>query len=116
MLRWLDDPATFTANAEGERWDAFCSAFQERFGLSVDAGAVTVAQQLGLQQTDAWTKVWRRFAESPSGYPNIPDRLRAARPKRVAENRGCSMQSAHGHRKTARQRMSSAPPWSKPPR
>ena len=88
VLRWLDDPATFTANAEGERWDAFCSAFQERFGLSVDAGAVTVAQQLGLQQTDAWTKVWRRFAESPSGYPNIPDRLRAARPKRVAEKPG----------------------------
>lgn len=88
VLRWLDDPATFTAEVVGEKWDAFHSAFEERFGLPVDAGAVTVAQQLGLRQTDAWAQVWRRYAEAPGGYPNIPDRLRAARPKKVAEKPG----------------------------
>ncbi|MHB8621132.1 MAG: BREX-1 system phosphatase PglZ type B [Chloroflexota bacterium] len=67
-----------------DEWHAFralCKA-QYRFDPEQD-GAVSAAKLLGKQQ-DRWDAVWRRFAEAPGNYPNIPDLLDKAAPRQLA--------------------------------
>ena len=80
ILEWLDDPVAFkSACSEGE-WSAFREQFRDVYHLDlVEAGPLKIAEQLG-QREDAWDNVWRRYAEAPTLYGRIPDRLRSARP------------------------------------
>jgi hypothetical protein len=81
ILEWLDDPAAFTAaRTEGE-WAAFRDRFLQVYRLDlVGDGPVKVAEYLGQRPDGSWDRVWQRFAEAPSLYSHIPDRLRGARP------------------------------------
>jgi hypothetical protein len=81
ILEWLDDPVVFKAARPDAEWSAFREQFRQLYRLDlVDDGPVKVAEYLGTRPDDAWERVWRRFAEAPSLYGHVPDRLRAARP------------------------------------
>jgi hypothetical protein len=80
ILEWLDDPIAFKASCSDAEWSAFAEQFRKVYHLDlVEAGPLKVAEQLG-QREDAWDNVWRRYAEAPTLYGRIPDRLRIARP------------------------------------
>ena len=64
-------------------WSAFVEKCKHDFGFDpAAAGEIEGARRLG-EATDGWEQVWLRFRESPTDYPRIPDRLRAARPDAV---------------------------------
>jgi hypothetical protein len=81
VLDWLDDPVAFKARCSDGEWSAFRDRFKHVYRLDLlDDGPIKVAQYLGERPDDTWDQVWRRYAEAPTLYSHIPDRLRAARP------------------------------------
>lgn len=87
VLRWLNDPTAFRASLDAATWDAFRARFVERFGIGLEEGEIAVAGQLG-RRSGSWGGVWQRYAEAPSRYPTVEQRLRDAAPKRVRESVG----------------------------
>lgn len=88
-LEWLDDPQVFQAGRSGDEWAAFRAQFRKQYGLDlVEDGPVAIAEALGRRLDEAWASLWRRFCEAPKRYPNIPARLRAARPRGLAKGNG----------------------------
>src|SRR5262249_24977097 len=64
-------------------WDAFVDQSRSEYDFDPQAeGELIAAGRLG-EASGAWTKVWKRFREAPSEYPNLPDRLRQARPSQL---------------------------------
>lgn len=64
-------------------WAAFCRICANRYGFDpVADGEVTVGRLLG-ERRDAWRNVWRRFADAPKKYPNLPALLDRARPEKM---------------------------------
>jgi hypothetical protein len=64
-------------------WDAFVN--QARLEYDFDPttdGELIAAARLG-GASGPWAKIWKRFREAPSEYPNMPDRLRQARPNQL---------------------------------
>jgi len=80
ILTWLNDPDGILAAWDDARWRTFQSVCQERYGLDPEAdGELVGAEKLGKREGE-WEGVWRRFAEAPRRYPNLPDLLRRAKP------------------------------------
>jgi hypothetical protein len=81
LLLWLNDPPAYRAAVGAAEWAAFRDVCRRKYSLDPEAdGPITAAQLLG-EREGAWDVVWRRFAEAPQAYPNLPDLLRRARPK-----------------------------------
>lgn len=81
ILQWLDDPTGVEAEMTQAAWDAFVTQLKSDYGFDLMAeGVIAGARRLGLA-SGAWKHVWQRFRESPLDYPNIPERLRQARPE-----------------------------------
>ena len=89
ILNFINDPtATRAAMSEGA-WDAFFQQSKSEFGYdpSID-GEIDGARRLG-EAEGLWGQVWQRFRENPTDYPQIPERLRLARPAELfAEHNG----------------------------
>ncbi len=86
ILVWLDDPEGQRSRAEAADpggWAAFRAICRSRYGFDpVTDGDVTAAGLLGKRE-GPWGAVWRRFAEAPARYPNLPDVLDRARPDKM---------------------------------
>jgi hypothetical protein len=81
LLMWLDQGDEFKKSRAVDEWDAFKQICQRDYGFNPETdGALRAALLLG-QRAGAWAQVWERFAESPTLYPNLPEALRAAKPK-----------------------------------
>ena len=81
LLMWLDLGDEFKKSRAVEEWGAFKQICQRDYGFNPETdGALRAAALLG-QRSGAWAQVWERFAESPTLYPNLPESLRAAKPK-----------------------------------
>jgi hypothetical protein len=82
ILQWLNDPAATKEQWGKSRWKTFRSICKKQYDFDPETdGDLTGAELLGLRQKK-WETVWQRFADGPGPYPNVPDRLRAARPKK----------------------------------
>ncbi len=80
VLRWMNNPSKTKAEMSDDEWAAFCSKCEARLSLNPEQdGEITAAQRLG-QKDENWTRVWGRFVEAPTRYPNIPALLKAAKP------------------------------------
>jgi len=89
VLEWLDDPQAFQAGRTVEEWGAFREQFKRTYGLDlVNDGVVRVAEALGRRPDDTWEGLWQRFCEAPRLYPQIPQRLQAARPPSQPKGEG----------------------------
>ena len=83
VLRWINDPMAFRDECTIEEWEAFAAVCRERYNLDPHKdGPITGAEKLG-QQNGNWKLAWQRFAEAPSSYRAIPDRLREAKPEKT---------------------------------
>lgn len=82
ILEWIDDPETTRAGLDDAVWDVFRKQLKDKYQLDPERdGVLEGARRLGEAKAGTnWDAVWARFAEAPSSYPHIPDRLRAARP------------------------------------
>ena len=80
MLRWIDDPAAVRSELSGASWDAFAAQSKKEFGVEPGAAGVIEAARRLAESCGVWEQVWQRFRESPTDYPNIPTRLRDAKP------------------------------------
>lgn len=81
LLNWLDNPAAVRSSLNEGAWTAFVNQCKHDFGFNpATHGEIEGARHLGNGE-GLWAQVWARFCESPSDYPNIPDRLRQARPE-----------------------------------
>ena len=81
LLLWLNNPATYKQQCTPEEWIAFCQVCKNKYGFHPEQeGPISAAQMLGKRQGQ-WNAVWRRYAEAPLSYPNLPDLLRRARPQ-----------------------------------
>lgn len=83
LLDGLNDPEGTRSRLRDNEWAAFLTQCKATFSIDpVSAGPVLVAERLGSRE-GAWAKVWKRFAEAPHSYPNIPGHLRQARPAQL---------------------------------
>jgi hypothetical protein len=81
ILQWLNDPAATKEQWGKSRWKTFRNVCKKQYDFDPEAdGELGGAERLGLR-LKKWQTVWQRFADGPGPYPNVPDRLRAARPK-----------------------------------
>jgi hypothetical protein len=81
ILQWLNDPPATQEQWGKSRWKTFRSICKKQYDFDPETdGEITGAELLGLRQKK-WETVWQRFVDGPGPYPNVPDRLRAARPK-----------------------------------
>ena len=80
LLEWLDAPDRARSERPANEWAAFLAQCRSDFGLDIESeGPLTVAEKLA-SQVGAWGAAWARFADAPHLYPNIPERLRQAKP------------------------------------
>jgi len=83
LLRWIDDPHTVQQDLGPAAWAAFVQQCKSDYGFDPAAGGVLEgARRLGSAE-GSWRQVWQRYRESPAEYPNLPDRLRDARPQEL---------------------------------
>lgn len=83
ILSWLDDPSAARERPGQAGWSAFVDQCQVDYGVDPERdGELAGARRLG-EAEGAWAEVWRRFRESPSDFPGIVDRLRAAEPEEL---------------------------------
>lgn len=87
ILEWLNDAAGTQAKMDTIAWNAFSHLLQLTFGVHPGKdGPIAGARLLGSADfASPWMEVWRRFAENPIAYPNIPGLLRGAKPAKVAQ-------------------------------
>lgn len=84
LLEWLDSPDHARSERAANEWSAFLAQCRNDFGLDIEAaGPLTVAEKLA-SQVGPWGTAWARFADAPHLYPNIPERLRQAKPPATA--------------------------------
>jgi len=84
LLLWLNHPAEYVKRCAPEEWASFCQLCRSKYGFHPEQdGEITGARKLGECQ-GAWARVWRRFAEVPLAYPNLPGLLRNARPQQIS--------------------------------
>jgi hypothetical protein len=81
LLRWLSDQEAFKQRHLAAEWKAFCQQCKADFNLDpVNDGPLKAAKLLA-ERGNAWSKVWKRFAESPANYPGVVEWLKRAAPK-----------------------------------
>lgn len=82
LLRWLNDPASLESLDQAAR-DEFARVARDDYGFTpADEGPIVAAEHLG-ERKGVWKIVWDRFAENPTRYPGVVERLRQARPVEV---------------------------------
>ena len=83
VLRWLDIPSGYRDESTEQNWAAFVALCEGYYNFHPDMDSqITAAEKLG-QQEGNWGIVWHRFAEAPTAYRTIPDRLREAKPQKT---------------------------------
>lgn len=84
LLRWLDAPKDYRGRAEPEdpaAWESLRRICVDKYGFDpVSDGDITAGRLLG-EADGPWRDVWRRFADAPSRYPNLPALLDRSRPE-----------------------------------
>jgi hypothetical protein len=84
LLLWLNDPEGYPNQISSVEWESFCGLCRRKYNFHpLEDGPVTAGQLLG-EMKEAWAVVWQRYVESPEAYPNLPERLRQARPQQLA--------------------------------
>ena len=83
LLRWLNDPKGFEASADPATWAAFVRRCVDDFAFDpAQVGAIGAAERLG-ERAGRWGSVWERYAEVPTIYPAVAEKLRASRPMTI---------------------------------
>ena len=83
LLHWISEPEVVKSNWSDSRWSAFKSRCEADYKFDPDRDGTLVAVELLGRRNDSWDAVWRRFAESPVLYPEIPGLLRNAMPSEL---------------------------------
>ncbi|WP_108249956.1 BREX-1 system phosphatase PglZ type B [Planctomonas deserti] len=80
LLEWMNDSEAVRTSLEGAQWQALIAFCKSVYGFSPEKdGPLTAARSLG-SRAGEWSTAWKRFAENPARYPNIPTLLDQARP------------------------------------
>jgi hypothetical protein len=75
LLRWIDDQASVEGLDDAAR-DEFVRVARNDYGFNpADDGPIGAAERLGGRK-GAWKTAWDRYAENPSRYPGVVNRLR----------------------------------------
>lgn len=83
LLRWLDDERAFRDAKTPEAWRAFASQVKGKYGFDVEAEGILAAAEELAERRGEWAHAWRRFAEAPHKYPNLPDVLSRVTPSEL---------------------------------
>ncbi len=81
LLRWLSDTEAFKKLRSEAEWSAFCELCKVDFHFDPGKDGPLKAAKLLAERSNAWSKVWQRFAEVPGSYPGVVEWLRKAAPK-----------------------------------
>ncbi len=89
LLMWMSDPETSARRMKDEgRWHAFRNRCREEYEFDPESdGELVAGERLGVHSTPVWETLWRRFCESPSLYPGLPDLLSRSKPSSLAFDR-----------------------------
>ena len=79
-LLWLGDVEPVGADWDSARRSAFVSRCRAELGFDPKTNDKFAAAGLLGRREGPWKPVWRRFAESPALYPNVPGLLRRSMP------------------------------------
>jgi hypothetical protein len=81
LLVWMNSPSEIQEKWNGNKWTAFVSRCKAEYGFDPEKDGVIVAgEKLGMREVESWKNLWRRFEESPSLYPGLPDLLKKSKP------------------------------------
>lgn len=87
LLGWMSEPEPFEERSDPARWETFKNICVREFGFDPDKEGPTGAGDLMLNGNGKWEGVWRRFCDTPRGYPGIADLLRNAKPRDLLVDR-----------------------------
>lgn len=80
LLSWLNHPSAHRSRLTESEWNAFRNICDKEYGFDPDKdGQFVAAQKLGSLKGN-WVRLWKRFAEAPRIYPDLPEVLRKAKP------------------------------------
>lgn len=80
VLVWMGDAKAVSAGWNPARQRAFVERCKADLDFDPEKDGEFAAAELLGRREGAWEPVWRRFAESPALYPNIPELLHKAMP------------------------------------
>ncbi len=81
LLVWMNSPAETQEKWDGNKWAAFVSRCKAEYGFDPEKdGEIVAGEKLGMREDEVWKNLWRRFEESPSLYPGLPELLRRSKP------------------------------------
>lgn len=81
LLRWLSDPEGFQKRCAEPEWKAFCQQSRADFHFDPEKDGPLKGARLLAERGSRWSEAWQRFAESPTNYTGLVERLRRAAPK-----------------------------------
>lgn len=84
LLRWLSEPELFQQRRSEAEWKAFCQQCKTDFRFDPVKDGPLKAAQLLADHSNAWGKVWQRFAETPANYSGVVEWLKRAAPKKMS--------------------------------
>lgn len=83
LLQWMGDPQAFQLRCGEERWSALAAIWKKEFKFDpAKDGELASAERLA-KGGGNWTKVWKRFAETPAAFPGLPGLLRRVEPAQM---------------------------------
>jgi hypothetical protein len=83
LLRWLSAPELFQQRRSEAEWKAFCQQCKTDFRFDPIKDGPLKAAELLADHSNAWGKVWQRFAETPANYSGVVEWLKRAAPKKM---------------------------------
>ena len=87
LLRWLDDPTSIECARRGGAGRSSCALPATTTASASPRTARSPRPSSSARESGAWQTVWERFAENPSRYPGVVERLRQARPEGQLDRR-----------------------------
>jgi len=81
LLRWLGDPEGFKSRHSSAECEAFGHQARGEYALDVIKDGPLKAARLLAGRQGPWSKVWSRFAESPTLHPGVVEWLRKGSPR-----------------------------------
>ena len=81
LLVWMNSSSKTREKWDGNKWTAFVSRCKAEYGFDPEKdGEIVAGEKLGMREDEVWKNLWRRFEESPSLYPGLPELLRRSKP------------------------------------
>ncbi len=86
ILEWLCQGDEYLKGMSADKQHVFTSICKKKYGfVPIEKNVVSIAEMLGMKNTNEWEKVWDHYSLTPHRYPQIEVLLEKAKPDTMGE-------------------------------